>query len=317
MCFSTTSADTEGLFSSFFEEKVAVRTIAEPKNRISYTPWGNDIPDLAYYAGADTSDYLYNGKELQRETNYYDYGARQYDPQIGRWYVQDPLSEKYFSLSPYNYVDNDPINFVDPDGREKIVWLNKKKAEDRIIIASAEKYKDDNAIHIFAHGSSGSMTVFINGKSEKITTAKRLNQLLSKYSKTWQNREEGKQITLILHSCNTGRKDENGMDSFAEQISGAEEFEDVTVIAPDERVYFDAEKETEIGAYKAKYADKNGRYKRDENNRIKSKKRSDTPGNWNIFEDGEKTGSRRGDWKPKERKKSELNRPDRIGQVAE
>jgi RHS repeat-associated protein len=66
--------------------------------------------------------YGFNGKEMDDEVkgegNSYDYGARMYDPRIGRWSKPDPKEIKYPSYSPYNYALNNPIYYLDPDGRD-------------------------------------------------------------------------------------------------------------------------------------------------------------------------------------------------------
>ena len=69
--------------------------------------------------------YRYNGKEEQATfgTPYSDYGARQYSSASGRWLAVDPLAEQYYGISPYAFCNNNPVNFVDPDG-EKIYFAN-------------------------------------------------------------------------------------------------------------------------------------------------------------------------------------------------
>lgn len=90
-----------------------------PVQEMHYDPWGLELTGLGFQAGGvKVNKYLYNGKEIQNDhnLNLYDYGARFYDPVIGRWGVVDPMSSEREWLSPYNFVQNNPILRVDPDG---------------------------------------------------------------------------------------------------------------------------------------------------------------------------------------------------------
>jgi len=84
-----------------------------------YYPFGLTFNEYQN-AGELSQDFLFNGKELQRDLNldWYDYGARMYDAAIGRWHVVDPMADKFLPLSPYNYAANSPIIVTDPDGRD-------------------------------------------------------------------------------------------------------------------------------------------------------------------------------------------------------
>jgi RHS repeat-associated protein len=84
-----------------------------------YDPFGL-ILNEASRDYAEPNNFLYNGKELQKDfdLNWYDFGMRMYDPALGRWHVADPKAEKYHDWSPYNYVLNNPVIFIDPDGKD-------------------------------------------------------------------------------------------------------------------------------------------------------------------------------------------------------
>ena len=81
-----------------------------------YYPFGMRMSGQHFSNTDLVNKYLYNGKEQQEQTGYYDYGFRQLDPQLGRWHVVDAMAEKYMSTSPYAYVMNNPINAVDVMG---------------------------------------------------------------------------------------------------------------------------------------------------------------------------------------------------------
>jgi RHS repeat-associated protein len=87
-----------------------------------YYPFGMEMPGRIFMASS-TEGYRYgfNGKEQDDngewgDLTHYDYGARIYNPGIGRWLSVDPMAGKFAGHSPYNYVLGNPISMIDPDG---------------------------------------------------------------------------------------------------------------------------------------------------------------------------------------------------------
>ncbi len=89
---------------------------AEVLEENNYYAFGLKHEGYNILSGNPAYSYGYNGKELQKETGWGDYGARMYMADIGRWGVIDPLAEQMRRYSPYNFAFNNPVSFIDPDG---------------------------------------------------------------------------------------------------------------------------------------------------------------------------------------------------------
>ena len=94
-------------------------TVTQTKTRVvssqDYYPFGGTFNSFTRNY-SEPQRFKYNGKELEEETGWSDFGARQYDRWSGRWMGMDPLGDLRSWVSPYNFVQNNPINRVDPDG---------------------------------------------------------------------------------------------------------------------------------------------------------------------------------------------------------
>src|SRR5690606_13804716 len=82
-------------------------------------PFGESMAEQRR-SGSFNNPYKFNGKELDEETGLYYYGARYYNPRTSVWLSVDPLAEQFPNWSPYTYALNNPIRFIDPDGRAAV-----------------------------------------------------------------------------------------------------------------------------------------------------------------------------------------------------
>ncbi|WP_028787691.1 RHS repeat-associated core domain-containing protein [Terrimonas ferruginea] len=152
-----------------------------------YYPFGLTMAGISHKAVGELKNrFKYNGKEEEREEfsdgsglEWTDYGARMYDNQVGRWHLIDPLAEKYILLTPYNYVANNPVKFIDMNGNEignpndpatkriqqamqttdagRKHWANMEKSDRKFYFGFAKEYgtSSEQAMSIFLKKSGG------------------------------------------------------------------------------------------------------------------------------------------------------------------
>ena len=117
------------------------------EQQTSYYPFGGIIADIS--TSQNLQPNKYNGKELDlmHGLNTYDYGARQYDPITVTWNGVDALAEKNTDTSPFSFCHNNPVNRIDPDGRDDYYTqdgrflMTDDKETDHIIIRDEFAYK--------------------------------------------------------------------------------------------------------------------------------------------------------------------------------
>lgn len=141
--------------------------------------------------------YRYAGKEIMTAASlgWLDFGARMYDSYTGRWLSQDPLAEKYPSISPYAYCANNPMNLVDPEGK-----IFRRLWKRNTITIRSDIYTDSHskasAIQAASYWNNRKQdTYFIGNKQYSVYYDIRINQVdkplqsISKSFNTYEIRE--------------------------------------------------------------------------------------------------------------------------------
>ena len=147
---------------------------------------------------AISQNYLFGGKEIDRMNglDWYDFGARAQDPLLGRFMSIDPLCEKYYSISPYVYCNNNPIKYVDPSG---------------MFYSTEVELNEDNTYTVVGGKADGDLNIYVTENGER--TGEVIGQSLTEYSFLDDN-------GTAVNGAIIDPQDQSGMDFISNQIVG-------------------------------------------------------------------------------------------------
>ena len=139
----------------------SITASTEIKEENNYYPFGLKHKGYNSNINGTHHKYMFSGKEFDESfqtLNTYDFGARNYDPALGRWMNVDPLAEQMRRHSPYNYAFDNPIRYTDPDGRspwDVIITGEKSKEAFKQLNASTNlRLKMDESGKVTAKGNA-------------------------------------------------------------------------------------------------------------------------------------------------------------------
>gem|GEM_PF-1443520 len=114
--------------------------LGNPYQYFFYGAFGDVLAEQNTPWGSFQSAYQFNGKETDSETGYGYYGARYYAPEWSVWLSVDPLAGEFFSVTPFHFVANNPINIIDPDGRDTFKINISSQTIDRIFVQNSKQH---------------------------------------------------------------------------------------------------------------------------------------------------------------------------------
>jgi len=188
---------------------VATGPGAEIREENNYYPFGLQHKGYNNVVNGTENNYqTYNGKELSESlgVNWLEYGARNYMPDIGRYYVIDNFSEAYYHINPYQYTANNPIKFIDVNG--DYIYINDVDAGKRYRYENGQLYEqDENEDWVEATAASGSYAAQIVDALGDITGGDE-NSFGSQFLSLFENDDVN--VTLADNkSTNSNTKDRN------------------------------------------------------------------------------------------------------------